>query len=69
MDGIDWKAPARLYGGEGATLRQGTVGELAHHVAELSADKRAGLVLEVEGGETIEIDQILELAARGDLRE
>ena len=74
MDAIDWKAPARLHGpgeaGAGSpAVRQGTVAELVHHVSLLSAEHRTGLILEIEGRGTLQLDDILELAARVDLGE
>jgi hypothetical protein len=73
MDAIDWKAPARLRGrndaGSDEVARDGTVRELVHQVSLLSAEHREGIVLEVEGGRTLDLQDILELAARGDLGE
>jgi predicted HAD superfamily phosphohydrolase len=78
MDAIDWKAPARLHERDDSgsdmhyhfkTLREGSVGELVHHVSLLGAGQRARLVLEIPGGKTLDLAQILELAARNDLRE
>jgi hypothetical protein len=76
MDAIDWKAPARLHGSEGAASgsdshgpREGTVAELVHHVSLLSAEHRAGLAIELKGGRSLDLGEILELAAREDLGE
>jgi hypothetical protein len=78
MDAIDWKAPARLQerddGGSDMhyqfnTLREGPLGELVRHVATLSAEHRARMVLEVAGGRTLNVGEILDLAARSDLGE
>jgi len=70
MDPIEWDAPARLHerdaDGRSAPVRVGSLRELAHHVALLSAEHRAGLAIE-SGGRTFDIGAILELAAREDL--
>jgi hypothetical protein len=76
MDAIDWKAPAKLQERDDSgsdmqysfsTLREGPVGDLVRHVALLSSDHRARLVLEIPGGRTLNVGEILELAAREDL--
>jgi hypothetical protein len=76
MDAIDWKAPAKLHERDDAgsdmhysfkTVREGPVSELVRHVATLSAEHRARLVLEVPGGRTLNVAEMLDLAARVDL--
>jgi hypothetical protein len=76
MDGIDWTAPATLHArhdagpegqGPSGPVREGALGELVRYVALLSAERRAHLTIEVAGGRTLDLGQILELAAREDL--
>lgn len=76
MDALDWSAPATLHsrddGGSDMhydfrELRRGPLSELIRHVAELPPADRARVVIEVAGGATLDVAEILNLAQREDL--
>ena len=76
MDKIDWAAPATLHerddGGSDMhydfrTVRKGALGELVRHVAALAPAERARLVIDVAGGTTLNVGEIVALAQREDL--
>ncbi len=76
MDEIDWNMPATLHarddGGSDMhvdfrTVRKGSLGDLVREVAAMSGDDRARLVIDVSGGSTLSVAEILALAKREDL--
>ena len=76
MPTTDWDAPATLHarddGGSEmhynfAVLATGPLGELVRQVAAMPADERARIVLDVAGGKSLNISEILALAAQDDL--
>jgi hypothetical protein len=76
MEEIDWNAPATLTERDDSgsdlhyhfrTVSKGSLGELVRSVAVMPAADRARLVLEVAGGKTLNIGEILALAQREDL--
>ena len=76
MDAIDWNAPATLTerddGGSDLhyhfrKLREGPLRELVQAVAAMPVAERARLVLEVAGGKTLNVGEIVALAQREDL--
>lgn len=76
MQAIDWAAPATLTERDDSgsdlhyhfrKLREGALGELVRAVAEMPVAERARLVLEVRGGTTLNVGEILALAQRKDL--
>lgn len=76
MDAVDWNAAATLIerddGGSEMhynfrELRKGKLGELVREVAAMAAPERARLVIDISGGTTINVGQIMDLAAREDL--
>jgi len=76
MELIDWNAPATLTerddGGSDLhyhfrKLRDGTLGELVREVGAMPSAERARLVLEISGGKTLGVGEIIALAQRGDL--
>ena len=76
MDAVDWNAAATLHhrddGGSDMhfdfrELGKGTLGELVRRAAALPSDQRARLVIDVAGGRTLSVGEILELAKREDL--
>ena len=76
MNEIDWNAPATLHarddGGSDMhydfrTVRKGSLGEMVRDVASMTSDSRARLVIEVAGGRTLGVGEILELAKSEDL--
>ena len=76
MQAIDWQTPATLHsrddGGSDMhydfrELRKGPLGDLVRHVATLSADERSRMVIDVAGGSTLNVAEILDLAQREDL--
>ena len=76
MQTIDWQVPATLHsrddGGSDLhydfrEIRKGPLAELVRHVAALSADDRARMVVDVSGGSTLNVAQIMNLAQREDL--
>jgi hypothetical protein len=76
MEAIDWNAPAALHerddGGSDMhyhfkTLRKGPLAELVRDVAAMTTAERARVVIDVEGGKSLNVGEILALAAREDL--
>ena len=76
MDTVDWDAPATLHERDDAgsdmhfhfrTVRQGTLGALVREVAGLPSAERARVVIDVAGGSTLSVGEILSLANREDL--
>lgn len=76
MDATDWNAAATLIerddGGSELhynfrEVRKGRLGDLVREVAAMPAVERARLVIDIAGGETINVGQIMELAGRDDL--
>ena len=76
MQAIDWQTPATLHSRDdgGSDLhydfrevRKGPLAELVRHVAALSANDRARMVVDVSGGSTLNVAQIMNLAQREDL--
>ena len=76
MEAIDWNAPATLTERDdgGSDLHyhfrkvgEGPLGELVRAVAAMPTADRARLVLEVAGGKTLSVGEILALAQREDL--
>ena len=76
MDTVDWSAPATLQERDDAgsdmhfhfrTVRQSTLGALVREVAALPIAERARVVIDVAGGSTLSVGEILTLAQREDL--
>jgi hypothetical protein len=76
MDEIDWNQPATLHERDDSgsdmnydfrTVRKASLGELVRDVAAMSGDERARIVIDVAGGRTLGIGEVLELAKREDL--
>ncbi|MFC4295423.1 hypothetical protein ACFO0A_10195 [Novosphingobium tardum] len=76
MQQVNWDAPATLQerddGGSDLhyhfrTVRDGTLAELVRAVGAMPTAERARMVIDVAGGNTINLGQILDLAAREDL--
>ena len=76
MQPIDWQSPATLHSRDDCgsdmhydfrELRKGLLGDLVRHVATLSADERSRVVIDVAGGSTLNVAEILTLAQREDL--
>ena len=76
MEAIDWSVAATLSERDDSgsdlhyhfrKLRDGSLGELVRAVAALPAAENARLVLEVPGGKTLNVGEILALAQREDL--
>ena len=76
MEAIDWNAVATLTERDDSgsdlhyhfrTLREGPLGELVREINAMPTAERARLVLEVAGGKTLNVGEILALAQRGDL--
>ncbi len=76
MEAIDWNAPAKLTERDDRgsdlhyhfrTLSEGPLGELVRAVTAMSTTERARIVLEVAGGKTMNVGEILALAQREDL--
>jgi hypothetical protein len=76
MEAIDWNAPAALHQRDDSgsdmhysfkTLGKGPLGDLVRRVAAMSAAERARVVIDVEGGKSLNVGEILALAAREDL--
>ena len=76
MEAIDWNAPATLTERSDSgsdlhyhfrTLGKGSLGELVRAVTAMSTAERARVVLEVAGGKTLNVGEILALAQREDL--
>jgi glutathione peroxidase len=73
MPTTDWNAPATLHmrddGGSEmhynfAVLAKGTLGDLVSQVAAMPADERARVLIDVAGGSTLNVGEILALAAQ-----
>ncbi len=73
---IDWNATATLQARDDdgsemhynfAVLATGPLGELVRSVAAMPADERARVVIDVAGGSTLNVGEILALAAHEDL--
>ena len=76
MEAIDWSVAATLSERDDSgsdlhyhfrKLRDGSLGELVRAVAAMPAAENARLVLEVPGGKTLNVGEILALAKREDL--
>lgn len=76
MEAIDWNAPAALHQRDDSgsdmhysfkTLRKGRLGELVRDVAAMTPIDRARVVIDVEGGKSLNVGEILALAEREDL--
>ena len=76
MEAIDWSVPATLTLRDDSgsdlhyhfrKLRDGSLGELVRAVAAMPVAENARLVLEVPGGKTLNVGEILALAQRKDL--
>ena len=76
MQAIDWQSAATLHsrddGGSDLhydfrELKKGALGELVRHVAAMPSAERARVVIDVSGGSTLDVAQILTLAQREDL--
>ena len=76
MKAIDWSVPATLTVRDDSgsdlhyhfrKLRDGSLGELVRAVAAMPSAENARLVLEVPGGKTLNVGEILALAQREDL--
>lgn len=76
MNTVDWNAAATLIerddGGSELhyhfrEVKKGTLGALVREVAAMDAAARARLVIDIAGASTINVGQIMELAAREDL--
>ena len=73
MAGLDWDAQATLRerddGGSDlqynfAVLKTGSLREMVAHVVAMEAAQRARVVIEVAGGRSLNLGEILELAAK-----
>ncbi|MDF8333908.1 hypothetical protein [Novosphingobium cyanobacteriorum] len=71
MSGLDWQAQATLHqrdddGSEMqynfSVVKKGPLGELVREVAGMDAEARARLVIDVPGGKSLNVGEILELA-------
>ena len=76
MEAIDWSVAATLSERDDSgsdlhyhfrKLRDGSLGELVRAVAAMPTAENARLVLEVPGGKTLNVGEILALAQREDL--
>jgi hypothetical protein len=76
MTETDWNAPAKLLERDDAgsemfyefkEVRAGSLRELVTHVSTLGTTSRARMVIDAGAAGTFAVDQILELARRGDL--
>lgn len=76
MEAVDWNAAATLHerDDDGSEMhfnfrevKKGRLGELVREVAAMPAADRARLVIDVVGGGTMNVGQIMDLAAREDL--
>ena len=76
MEAIDWNAPATLTERDDSgsdmhyhfrKVAEGPLAELVRTVAGMTVADRARLVLEVPGGKTLNVGEILALAQRDDL--
>lgn len=73
MSGLDWDAEATVHerddGGSElqynvAVLRQGALREMVAYVVAMEATQRARVVIEVAGGRSLNLPEILELSAK-----
>jgi hypothetical protein len=76
MEAIDWNAVATLHERDDSgsdlhyhfkTIRTASLGELVREVASMTSAARARLVIEMSGGKSLNVGEILALAQRGDL--
>ncbi len=76
MDAIDWNAPAQLHERDDSgsdlhyhfkVISKGPFAVLVHEVAAMSVADRARVVIDVEGGKSFNVGEILTLAQREDL--
>ncbi len=76
MDAMDWNADATLHerddGGSEMhynfrTLRKAPLGQLVRDVAAMPAGDRARMVIDVAGGRTLNVGDIMALSTRDDL--
>lgn len=71
MSGLDWNAEATLHERDDAgsemqynfsVLKKGPLRDLVTDVASMDASRRARLVLDVSGGKSLNVTEMLELA-------
>jgi hypothetical protein len=76
MDSIDWNAPATLHERDDSgsdlhyhfkVISKGALGTLVREVAAMSVADRARVVIDVEGGKSFNVGEILALSEREDL--
>ncbi len=76
MEAIDWNAPAALHERDDSgsdmhyhfkTLRKAPLGALVRDVAAMNVAERARVVIDIDGGKSLNVVEILALAAREDL--
>jgi len=76
MQAIDWNGEATLHERDDSgsemqynfvQLHKGPLGTLVREVAAMPADRRARLVIDVAGGKSLNVAEIMELAGRADL--
>ena len=76
MAGLDWDAEATLHERDDSgselqynftLLKKGTLRELVADVVAMDGGQRARVVIEVAGGKSLGLGEILELAAREDM--
>ncbi len=76
MPTTDWGAAATLHARDDGgsemhynftVLAAGPLGQLVRQVAAMPADERARVVLDVAGGKSLNVSEILALAAQDDL--
>ena len=76
MAGLDWDAEATLHERDDSgselqynftLLKKGTLRELVADVVAMDGAQRARVVIEVAGGKSLGLGEILELAAREDM--
>ncbi|OYW47511.1 MAG: hypothetical protein B7Z36_03050 [Novosphingobium sp. 12-63-9] len=76
MQALDWNAEGTLHERDDSgselqynfvQLHKGPLGDLVREVAAMPADQRARLVIDVAGGKSLNVAEIMELAARPDL--
>jgi hypothetical protein len=76
MEAIDWNAPGVLHERDDSgsdmhyhfrTLRKGPLGVLVRDVAAMTVAERSRVVIDVDGGKSLNVGEILALAAREDL--
>ncbi|MBB4613654.1 hypothetical protein [Novosphingobium taihuense] len=77
MSGLDWNAEATLHERDDAgsemqynfsVLKKAPLRDLVAEVAAMDAAKRARLVIDVAGGKSLNVSEILEIAAREGLK-